>query len=294
MKILFIGTGIMGTPMCTNLKLGGFIVDAFNRTYKNAKSLEDIGINVLRHLPEILDYDIILSMVTDDDASRDVFFRTYKIIGKLKPKTVVIECSTLSPFYIKELEKEVLKKDCNLIDAPVSGSKPQAIDASLDFFVSGNPAVIASVKEIFNCIGKKVYQISEDVGTASKMKLINNILHAVQLVGLSEAIELALTCNIDISIFSSIISNGPNGNAMIRAKLSRFLNKDRDVQAKMLLLKKDTKYLSQLASSLDISIPMTENAKDQFYLACQQGYQDSDISEVNLQTHPLFQNFLKM
>ena len=282
LRILFIGIGTMGYPMCLNLHKAGYKVEAFNRTYDKALGLKRQGIKVLKHLPNQLDYDIILSTVSDDKASENVFWGKYQVLKKMKANTIVLECSTLSPDYILQLNEAVKKKASILLDAPVSGSLPEANDGTLLFLAGGDTSVVEAIEPMLLTMGKQVYRMGE-VGNGMEMKLANNILNGVQMLILGEVLLFVEACKIDFNLFADIVSNGQPGSPIIKAKLQRLKEKmDSPVQAKISIIKKDLLYAEQIAKKHGLPLMLTSTAANIFGIAEKNGHGDEDVSNASM------------
>jgi 3-hydroxyisobutyrate dehydrogenase-like beta-hydroxyacid dehydrogenase len=186
-KIAFLGLGAMGSRMALNLVKAGFEVTVWNRDMAKAEALRQAGAQVASTPRAASAHaDIVVSMVTDDQAARAVWLDPdHGAIRALRPKAVALECSTVSPGWIAELGAAVTSEGSALLDAPVAGSRPQAEAGQLIFMVGGEAEALETVRPILAPLSARVLHVGE-LGQGAILKLAVNTFFAAQLESLAE------------------------------------------------------------------------------------------------------------
>lgn len=186
-SIAFLGIGAMGSRMARNLMTAGFDVIVWNRDSAKAGPLGAVGARIANSpRAAAAEADIVFSMVTDDRASRSVWLDAeIGAIRELRPSATAIEVSTVSPAWIGELGSAVAAKGAKLLDAPVSGSRPQAEAGQLIFMVGGDAVVLDTVRPVFAPMAAKVLHVGP-LGQGAVLKLSVNAFFAAQLASVAE------------------------------------------------------------------------------------------------------------
>jgi 3-hydroxyisobutyrate dehydrogenase len=222
--IAFIGLGTMGSAMAQNLLKAGFAVIVYNRTRDRALPLQDSGAEIAdTPAAAAKRADVVFTMVTDDRASRSVWLGDEGILASAQPQAILIESSTVSPSWIRELSD--LAQGLRLLDAPVAGSKPQAIAKELMFLVGGDRETVAEAQPIFLAMGKSAVHFGE-IGSGSLMKLISNLMIGVQVATLAEALNFAQSSGLDMAQVIQALSNGSGGSPVVRGKAAQISDRD--------------------------------------------------------------------
>ena len=253
MKILWIGTGVMGSNMIKHL-LPFHQVTAFNRRIEKAASI-DPRIQVTTNLVDAINHqDMILTMLGTPADVKEIYTL---LIRESKPKTTVIDFTTSSPELAATLYQQAKAKDINLLDAPVTGGKKGAIEKSLTIMVGGDRAVYEAALPLFNLLGKNIFYMGK-AGMGQHAKMANQIAIAGQLVGLAEALSYATEKNLDLNQVLAILSSGAAQSYSVTHYGPKMLEKD---WSATFYLKHFLKDLSiALASSLH-PLPMVEQVK---------------------------------
>lgn len=190
-RITFLGLGAMGRRMADKLVETPHQLVVFNRSPGPTAPLVERGATVANSPREAAkDADVVISMVTDDDASRQVWLdETDGALRSIGPKTIAIECSTLTPAWIQALGRQVARAGVGLLDAPVVGTRPQAQAGQLVFLVGGASETLAEVQPILMAMGSTVHHIGP-AGSGALMKLAVNALFGIQVAALGEVLGL--------------------------------------------------------------------------------------------------------
>jgi 3-hydroxyisobutyrate dehydrogenase len=276
--IAFIGLGTMGSAMAQNLLKAGFAVIVYNRTRDRALPLQDSGAEIAdTPAAAAKRADVVFTMVTDDRASRSVWLGDEGILASAQPQAILIESSTVSPSWIRELSD--LAQGLRLLDAPVAGSKPQAIAKELMFLVGGDHETVAEAQPIFLAMGKSAVHFGE-IGSGSLMKLISNLMIGVQVATLAEALNFAQSSGLDMAQVIQALSNGSGGSPVVRGKAAQISDRDFTPNFALHLLHKDLGYALEEAGKHDAPLPTTAIAREFYRMAMMQGLGDLDFAAI--------------
>ena len=279
-KIAFLGLGTMGGGMAGRLLNTGFDVTAWNRSSGRAEALGERGATIA---PSPRDAaaraDVVISMVADDTASREVWAGEDGALSALEPGSVGIECSTLSPGWILELAQLVAARGASFLDAPVTGSKGHAAVGELTFLVGGEAAVLERVRPALAAMGRAIVHLGP-VASGARMKLVNNFVCGVQAVALAEGLRFAEACGLNPAAATEVLANGAPGSPLVKAVSSRINARNYDVQFLLPLMKKDLTYALTEAERCGVPLRTAEVARDLFDAALRAGWGDADFAAV--------------
>jgi 3-hydroxyisobutyrate dehydrogenase len=277
-NIAFIGLGTMGSAMARNLLQAGFSLTVYNRTQERALPLKQLGAQIAETpFSAAQNAEVIITMVTDDTASRAVWLGEQGILAGAKPNTILVESSTVSPTWISELILHAQNFD--LLDAPVAGSQRQAEARELIFLVGGQASVIEKVQPVFQAMGKSVMHLGE-TGSGILMKLISNLMIGVQVAALAEALNLAHSSGLDMTQVVQALSNGSAGSPVVRAKANQISDGDFTPYFALHLLHKDLGYALEEAGKYNAPLPTTATARELYRMAMMAGFGNLDFSAI--------------
>lgn len=277
--IAFIGLGTMGSAMAQNLLYAGFSVVVYNRTRDRVLPLQNLG-SKIANTPKAATQqaDVVFTMVTDDHASRSVWLGDRGILAGAKPQAILIESSTVSPNWIRELSGRA--NGFRFLEAPVVGSKPQAISKELMFLVGGDNQTVAEAQPVFLAMGKSAMHFGE-IGNGSLMKLISNLIIGVQVATLAEALNFARLSGLDMTQVVEALSNGSGGSRVVRAKAAQISTADFTPNFALHLLHKDLGYALEEAKKYDAPLPTTAISHEFYQIAMIQGLGDMDFAAIS-------------
>ena len=188
--VAFLGLGLMGGGMARRVLAAGFPLAVYNRSADSAAALAAEGARAARSPREAAEgADVIVSMLADDDAARSLWLGPDGAVAGAKTGAIFVECSTVSLGWIKQLSAAAGAAGCEVLDCPVTGSKPQAAAGELLFLVGGDEATLARARPVLAAMSRDVIHLGP-AGSGALMKLINNFVCGVQLVSLAEAIAM--------------------------------------------------------------------------------------------------------
>jgi 3-hydroxyisobutyrate dehydrogenase len=280
--VAFIGLGAMGSRMAMNLHAAGFKLKVWNRDRAKAKPFADKNIEVAASPADAArGADFVVSIVADDNATREVMLGAAGIIGAATPGTIVIDSSTNTPSMAREVAKAAAARGVVYLDAPVSGSLPQAQGKELVIMVGGDKAAFDKAQPVLAGMGRLVRRIGE-VGSGATLKLINNMLGASLQAVLAEGALIAEAANLDRAATMEILNEGASGSRVVKNKLPKMFSRDFSPQFHLELMDKDVRYFLQLASELDRPAPVAALVRSQFQAARRVALGKLDSSAVFL------------
>ena len=280
-RVALLGLGTMGAGMAANWLAKGFGLTVWNRTRARTQALADKGARVATTPREAAEgADCVFAMVADDAASRAVWLGDDGALAGAKTGAVVVESSTLTPDWVRELAGHARAKGCAFLDAPVGGSRQAAASGELRFFVGGDAATLDKARPALIAIGSKI-DLLGPAGAGATWKLINNQLIAAQVAALGEALDVARKAGFRPVQISSLILNGAASSPIVKMKLPSMLSGDYDEPDFALsLMLKDARYAAALAQSLGAPADLVSSAVKAFARAEAKGLGAKDIAAV--------------
>jgi len=279
-RVAILGLGIMGSGMASRLLEEGFPVSVFNRNQEKARPFAARGAFVTNSPREAATgSEVILSMVADDTASREVWLGANGALAAELRGALLIESSTLSVAWVKELAAEAEKQGCDFLDAPVTGSKPHAESGQLLFLAGGSEQGFERAQPVWSVLGRDAIHLGP-VGSGALMKLVNNFLAAVQTVSFAEALALLDAGGLNREKAISILSEGVPGSPMIKRAAARVLSGDFSPHFLMPLMAKDIRYAIQEGAERQVDLGTARAALRIFEAALDAGYGGRDFTAV--------------
>jgi len=270
----------MGGGMAGRLVSAGFPLSVYNRNREKAAKFVAVGAFLAESPREAASRsEIIISMVADDAASRNMWLGDNGAVAGAAAGSILIESSTLTVDWVKELAALASGAGCELLDAPVTGTKPHAASGELLFMVGGSPAALAKSREVFSVLGRDVVHLGGN-GSGALMKLINNFLSGVQAASFAEATSLIDAGGLDRDKAWSILTNGAPGSLMIKTIAARAAAGDATVNFALRLMAKDLRYAGEEAAQRGLALYTGASALAVFEQAIAKGLGDEDLSAV--------------
>ena len=275
----FVGLGAMGGRVAGRLLASGHQVYGTNRTAAKAQPLLEQGLVWRRTPREIAEAaDVVFSMVTDDAALEAVVSGPDGILAGVTPGTVYVDMSTVSPDASREVADRVRARGGQMLDAPVSGSVPQAEAGSLTIMVGGDVAAYARVEPILRDLGTPT-RIGEN-GQGLLVKLAINISLGVQMLAFSEGLLLAERGGVDREIAVEEMTASAIGSPMLKARAPLALDLPDEAWFDVLLMQKDLVLALDTARRLQVPLPSTAVAEELLTTAHARGYGHRDIAAL--------------
>ncbi|WP_373312756.1 NAD(P)-dependent oxidoreductase [Paenibacillus glycanilyticus] len=279
-KIGFIGLGVMGYGMAANLLRSGFEVKVYNRTAGKAGELIACGANeAATPADAVREAEIVITMISNDAAIREVYYGENGIFDAVRPGTILIDSSTISPSLALELTETAESKGASFLDAPVTGSKPAAEGGTLTFMVGGPEKTLKEVETVLTAMGRKVIYMGAN-GSGATAKLAHNTIVGINMAALAEGMAIAASGGINGSAFLELVQSGGAASRTAELKGEKVLASDYDVQFSLALMLKDLRLSSVLSDGLKVPTPMLEAAKSLFQIGDSMGLGELDMSSV--------------
>ncbi len=219
MKLGFIGLGIMGKPMVRNLLKAGHEVVVFDVIKESVDIAVKDGAKAVASPKAVAEEcPIIITMLPNSPHVKTVVMGENGVLEGAKSGTILIDMSSIAPLASQEIEKACAAKGVKMIDAPVSGGEPKAIDGTMSIMVGGDKAVFDQVKDdiLLKMGGSAVY--CGGIGAGNTTKLANQVVVAVNIAAVAEAFTLAKKANVDPNLVFDAIKGGLAGSTVMNAK----------------------------------------------------------------------------
>lgn len=254
MKIGWIGLGIMGKPMAKNLLKAGYELWVNNRSQGPMEELAACGAHAATRKELAENAEVIITMLPNGPQVREVILGD--VIKDMRPGQIFIDCSSISPVVSKEIAAALAEKGVEMLDAPVSGGEPKAIDGTLSFMVGGKQAVFDRCKDILGAMGASVTRCGE-VGAGNTTKLANQIIVACNIQAVAEAFTLAQKAGVDPEVVYKAIRGGLAGSTVLDAKGPMMIVGNDKPGFKIDLHIKDLNNALDCAHTVGAPVPMT-------------------------------------
>lgn len=271
----------MGSGMAGRLLSAGFPLTVYNRNQEKCAPLVQQGAtSVATPRDAASRSEIIISMVANDEASRDIWLGEQGALTGAAANDLLIECSTLTANWIHELAAKAAEQRCRFLDAPVTGTKPHAASGELTFLVGGSSADLAVAQPVFSVMGRATIHLGP-TGSGALMKLVNNFVCGVQAASLAEALRFIEATSLDRTKALAILSGGAPGSGIVKRVADRVASNDYSPNFALRWMAKDLSYALQEASARRLALKTVSAAQSIFETAVDEGYGDEDFSAVS-------------
>lgn len=206
MKIGFIGLGNMGNPMARNLLKAGHQLVVYDIIPSAVEKLSSFGAKTAPSIKQLTsEVEVVISMLPSSPHVKEAYLHPNGVLSGIKPGIIAVDSSTIDPHTAREVAAVAAKQNNPMLDAPVSGGTGGAEAATLTFMVGGNLEDFNVVKPILSCMGKNIVHCGPS-GNGQVAKLCNNMLLAISMIGVSEAMTLGVALNIDPKVLAGVIN----------------------------------------------------------------------------------------
>lgn len=261
MKIGMIGLGIMGKPMARNLLKAGYDLAVNNRSRAAVEELVACGARAATNAEIGKTCDLVLTMLPNSPEVKEVMLGEDGVAAHMRLGTTFIDTSSINPVASKEIAAELAKKGIEMLDAPVSGGEPKAIDGTLSFMVGGKREVFDKFKPVLEAMGSSV-TLCGGVGAGNTTKLANQIIVAGNIQALAEALTLAKMAGVDPELVFEAIKGGLAGSAIMNAKVPMMIEGNDKPGFKIDLHIKDLNNALDCAHTVGAPVPMTASVQE--------------------------------
>jgi len=280
MKIGFIGLGIMGKPMARNLLKAGHELVVFDVIQANVDLIVEAGAKAAASSKEVAEQcSLIITMVPNGPQVKEVVMGPGGVLEGAKAGATVIDMSSIAPQVSQEVCAACAEKGVRMIDAPVSGGEPKAIDGTLSIMVGGDKAVFEEFKEILLVMGGSAVWCGE-IGAGNTTKLANQIIVAVNIAALSEAMLLTSKAGVDPELVFQAIKGGLAGSTVMNAKAPMILERNFKPGFKIDLHIKDLNNAISAGHSVGAPLPLTAQVMEMLEVLHFDGCGQDDHSAI--------------
>jgi 2-hydroxy-3-oxopropionate reductase len=256
MKIGFIGLGIMGKPMAKNLVKAGHDLVVYDRNEGPMAELAELGAEKGTSSADVASKtDLIITMLPNSPHVKAVVLGEGGVIEGAKPGSVVIDMSSIAPLVSQEVYGELAKKDVDFLDAPVSGGEPKAIDGTLAVMVGGKKEVFDKYYDVMKVMAGSVVYVG-DSGAGNTTKLCNQIVVALNIAAVSEALVLAKKAGVSPDLVFQAIRGGLAGSTVMDAKAPMMMDRTFDPGFRIDLHIKDLNNAMETSHGVGVPLPL--------------------------------------
>ncbi len=257
MKLGLIGLGIMGKPMAKNLLKAGYDLTVFDLNQAAVEELAAAGAKKAESAKTLAaEADVIMTMLPNSPHVKQVVLGAGGVLESARPGVIFVDMSSINPIAAREIAKALEAKDIQMLDAPVSGGEPKAVDGTLSFMVGGKPEVFEKVRPILEKMGASVV-LCGDVGAGNVTKLCNQIVVACNIAGLAEALMLGQKAGVSPETIYKAIRGGLAGSTVMDAKAPMMMNRNFKPGFRIDLHIKDLNNVMDAAQSVDAPTPLS-------------------------------------
>jgi 3-hydroxyisobutyrate dehydrogenase len=278
-RIGFLGLGTMGFGMAARLVAAGFPVTAYNRSAAPGEALRKLGGHIAASAADAAaEAHIVISMISDDAASRSVWIGERGALAAMRRGAVAVESSTISPVWARELASLTAERGCALLDAPVTGSRVQAAYGELLFLVGGDAAPLEAVRPVLQPMSRGIMHLGPN-GSGALMKLINNFVCGVQVASLAEAMKWIEKSGLPADAVSVLV-NGAPGSPLVKTVADRMTRHAYETFFRVDLMAKDLRYAIEEARRAGMALVTADAALARFGEAVEKGLGAKDLAAV--------------
>ena len=266
-RIGFVGLGIMGRPMSKHLLQAGYDVVVHNRSREPVAELVDAGAREAHSPREVAENSaIVITMLPDSPDVEEVALGPGGIIEGAGRGDIYIDMSTIAPSVALSVGNAMAKKGVHCLDAPVSGGDVGARNATLSIMVGGEEDIFNTVQPIFAAMGQNIV-LCGPLGAGQTVKACNQVLVAVTIAGVSEALTLGAKAGVDPANIVQVLSGGLARCGVLENRGERMVNGDFDPGFRIRLHYKDLNIIMKTGSDYNVPLPVTSIVHELFNLA---------------------------
>jgi len=280
MKIGFIGLGIMGAPMATNLLKAGHELVVYDIAEANIQKLRARGASAASSSRAVAGQaGLVITMLPNSPHVREAVLGADGVIHGAQKGSVLIDMSSIAPLASRQISAELAAQGVSMLDAPVSGGEPKAIDGSLAIMVGGPADVFEKAVSILRVMGTSVTHVG-GIGSGNVAKLANQMIVALNIAAVSEAFVLSTKAGVDPERLFTAIRGGLAGSTVMEQKTPKILRGDFTPGFRIELHIKDLLNAMETAAGVGVPVPLTANVLETLKALKVDGLGASDHSAV--------------
>ena len=278
--IAYLGLGTMGSGMASNLLKAGYHLTVWNRSTEKCEPFARKGARVAATPADAVhDVDLIMYSLSNEQAIEEVVFGGKGILSGIKEGQIAMDMSTVLPATSLREQEAYAKGGVDFVDAPVFGSKQEAADAKLWIMAAGNKAIFEKVKPVLEHLGQTVHYLGKN-GNAAAMKLVGNLIVALELEALAEGLVLAQKAGLDLNTVMEVVKVADFRSPLLVSNGRNILKRDFSPSFALKLMLKDADLIERFAKSLGSPIPALRVVQKNLESAVALGFGRENASAV--------------
>ncbi|MDL2209646.1 2-hydroxy-3-oxopropionate reductase [Desulfovibrio sp. OttesenSCG-928-O18] len=280
MQVGFIGLGIMGKPMVRNLLKAGHEVVCYNRSKAAVDEMVKAGAKGVSSIAEVAKAcRLIITMLPNSPQVAEVALGPGGIADNAAAGTLLVDMSSIAPLAAREIHAKLAEKKIRMLDAPVSGGEPKAVDGTLSVMIGGAQADFDEALPVLKAMAASVVRVGE-IGAGNIAKLANQVVVAVNIAGLAEALTLAAKAGADPELVFQAIRGGLAGSTVMDAKAPMMLDRNVKPGFKIDLHVKDLGNVIETGHGVGVPLPLAASVMEMMQALKVDGLGDADHSAL--------------
>lgn len=280
MKIGFIGLGIMGKPMAKNLVKAGYqlVVNDYNKAA--TEELKELGAEICASNKEIAEkVDVVITMLPNSPHVKEVALGEGGLVEGAHAGLTLIDMSSIAPLASREIAEKLAEKGVDMLDAPVSGGEPKAIDGTISVMVGGKQELFDKYCDVLKAMAASVVRVGE-IGAGNIAKLCNQTIVAINIAAVSEALVLAQKAGVSPELVYNAIRGGLAGSTVLDAKAPLMMDRKFDPGFRINLHIKDLNNVLETSHGVGAPLPLTSAVREMMEFLKVDGHEMEDHSSL--------------
>src|SRR2546429_6445189 len=278
--ISYLGLGTMGSGMAANLLEAGYKFTVWNRNGEKCEPFARKGARVADTPADaVRDVDLIMYSLSNDHAVEDVVFGAEGILSGIKEGQIAMDMSTVLPATSLQEQEAYAKRGVDFLDAPVLGSKQESADAKLWIMAAGNQAVFEKVKPVLEYLGQTIHYFGKN-GKAAAMKLVGNLIVALEMEALAEGLVLAQKAGLDLNTVMEVVKVADFRSPLLVSNGQNILKRDFSTSFALKLMLKDAGLIEKFSESMESPIPALRIVEKNLASAVALGFGNENASAL--------------
>lgn len=276
-----VGLGAMGMGVAQSLLREGFAVRAYDMRADAVQKIVDLG-GIKADSPAAMakDIDVLVIVVVNADQTEAVLFGEQGAAKHMKPGSVVIACSTVSPEFAKALGERLKNAGLLMIDGPISGGAAKAASGEMTIMTAGVPEAYTKCEPVLEAMAGKIYRLGDQPGGGSVVKMVNQLLAGVHIAAAGEAMALAIRAGADPDKVYEVITNSAGNSWMFQNRVPHILSGDYTPLSAVNIFVKDLGIVLDYAKKNVFPLPLSATAHQMYMQASAAGHGGEDDSAV--------------
>src|SRR5882762_182481 len=278
--ISYLGLGTMGGGMASNLLKAGYKLTVWNRSAEKCKPFARKGARLAENPADAVgDVDLVMYCLSNDQAVEEIVFGANGILSGIKEGQIAIDMSTVLPAMSLREQEAYAKHGVDFLDAPVFGSKNESAKAKLWIMAAGNKAIFEKVKPVLEHLGQTVHYLGKN-GNAAAMKLVGNLIVALEMEALAEGLVLAQKAGLDLKTVMEVVKVADFRSPLLVGNGQNILKRDVSTSFALKLMLKDAGLIKKFGESLQSPIPALRVVEKNLAAAVDLGFGTENASAL--------------